>query len=423
MSRALITLFILLLSTITLSNYVYADNTIGIHIKQIMNMNMKMKATGSVSEASGTLDMNMEGRYLLTTIGKISGEYFAGTFTLECQGLSVQGAFGPFSISTSISPVSTTYSSIPESPTMEGFEQACAVYIYSFNIKLKDFDEWFTNTYGRASGFSPQSFQNISGLPGNIDVKITYGGLTEYKGVPVFKFEADLSGSINQSGYTFGISGKATYFIYTGLYFLLYYDIIIQGSSGMGDSGEVTFSMEMRVETIEHNLPSNTFHAQYEQDDFILIAGGYPNAKIHLKGKQGDSKITAINEGTEPGYVSITYKPKSYKLASPTGEWMMENYILMPGENITINLRVPLSKDLDTYTEAGVAGSSLAMLITLSIILVVIIAVVYIVHWIMRKKTKAPPEVTPQPSPETPPPPSPPPSQQPPPPPPPTSLV
>lgn len=410
MSRALMILFILLLSTTTLSNYVYADNTIEVHIKQIMDMKMKM--IGNTSEASGTVDS--EGRYVLTIDGRINGEYFVGTFTLECQGLSMQGAFGTSSTSTSISPVSTTYSYIPESPTMGGFEQACAVYVYSFNIKLKDLDEWFTNTYGKASGFSPQTFQSISGLPANIDIKITYGGLTDYKGVPVFRFDIDLSGNINQSGYTLSISGKGTYFIYTGLYFPLYYDLNIQETMDMGALGKLDLSMELRVETIEHNLPSNSVHTQFEQDDFILIAGGYPNAKIHLKGKQGDNKITAINEGTEPGYVSITYKPKSYKLASPTAEWIMENYILMPGENITINLKVSLSKDLDTYTEAGVAGSSLAMLITLSIILVVIIAVVYIVHWIMRKKTKASQEVTPPPSPETPPPPSPPPSQQPP---------
>jgi len=417
MSRALMILFILLLSTTTLSKYVYADNTIEVHIKQYMDM--KMTRTENTSEAPATIEF--EGRYVLTTDGKINGEYFVGTFTLECQGLSMQSISGSSSTSTSISPVSTTYSSIPGSPAMGGFEQACAVYVYSFNIKLKDLDEWFTNTYGRAFGVSPQAFENISRLPGNIDIKITYGGFTEYKGVPVFKFDIDVSGNITQSGYTYGIIGKATSFIYTGLYFPLYYDLNIQESFGMGDGERSTISVELHVETIDHNLPSNSVHAQYEQDDFIIIAGGYPNAKIHLKGNQGDNKIIAINEGTEPGYVSITYKPKTYKLASPTADKMI--YILMPGENITINLKVSLSKDLDTYTEAGVVSSSLVMLIVLSIILIIVIAIIYIVHWI-RRKTRAGelPTAPSTPSPEAPPT-SPPPSQQPPPPPSPTSSV
>jgi len=395
-TRSITILFIILLLTVTLSNNVYADNTMDIRIKQ--NMNVKIKSAQITSEGeSGSL--SSEVRFVTTLDGKINDEYLAGKFILECRGASAQANFGPFSTSTSIPPTRTTIymTTIPTDYTYT--PTVCGVYVVDFKIHLKDLNKWFTNIYGKALASSGTYQGTIEGLS-DVEAKITYGGLTKYKGVPVFKFNIDLSDSSTMYGYRVDMSGRGTIYIYTGLYYPLYFDFNILATADMGYNGKITISVELHVETIEHNLPSNSVHVQYEQGDFIIVAGGYPKAKIRLEGRQGDNKIIAYNEGTDPGYVSIIYKTGVYNLGSLTLDRAAENYVLMPGENITINLKAPLSKDLDIRSEAS---SSSVMTMILSVVLIMVIAIPLIIHRMTKSsKARASPAVPSSPAPETP---------------------
>ncbi len=208
---------------------------------------------------------------------------------------------------------------------------------------------------------APGSKLKITGTS-TVEGKTEFLGFADYMGYPVYKLMVQLPLRLPGVNVENNLV-NATLYCYTGFGLPLY----IRAETGMFSSIKLIASLKST------NLPHNPVSAYTSTRDYVFLLGGMPGAIIRLEGKSGRHVVSVSNEGNGIGYLIIIDKTDGRAFAKK----------IDPGQNITLELQKPLSKDiiLTAESKTGLHGLWLnPYYIATLIIIGVTILLVYFIH-------------------------------------------
>jgi len=341
-----------------------------LYAKQRADITFSLSVSGS---QSGSMSMSMSFQYEYNIT--ITGSSVRGKIRVECLEASADYSYGSTRTSTRVP--SNECNKLLGDLAQRGIELYGSIedlYERRFRESLRQLEDLM---------------QYIQ-LPFSLSINIDFNGFQTYKGYKVAVFSFGLNMKYEYLGAAFEMRGGGKEYVYVGFPITLYaegkFDIDVKSSEGSGSG-----SIQVKLETLEADLPMKTPYGYVKHDKYTILAAGLPGSKIVVNGDKGSEKLTIRNEGNAAGYVAIIYssnssslKLEAYNYISSSDQQKMYVYALKPGEERVITLPFVLSdsvKIVTSYTSGFDASSIL--------ILIIIIAAVSIpIYLILRPRRK-----------------------------------
>ncbi|ADM27609.1 hypothetical protein Igag_0783 [Ignisphaera aggregans DSM 17230] len=380
---------ILLIGMLMTSINIYAQQQeYKLYAKQRIDITFSLSISGSQS-GSMSMSMSLQREYDFA----ITGNRVIGEIRAECLEASIDYSYGSTRTSTRI-------------PSNE-----CNKLLAQ---REREIDSIIEDIYDEAFRESLQQLEELMQyveLPLSLSINIDFNGFQTYNGYRV----ADLGFSFNMKyeyyGTSFEGSGKGREYVYVGFPITLYgegkIDISVKSSEGSGSG-----SLQIKLETLEADLPKETPYGYVKHDKYTILAAGLPSSKIVVSGDKGGKTLTIRNEGNATGYVAIIYlstssspspsiKLEAYNDNNSLNQQKIDFYVLNPGEEQSIILPFILSDNVNIVTCYTSGFDMSLMLIVIIIIVVIVIAVSIPIYLLLRSRRK--PDITPAPTIEQPP--------------------
>ena len=248
-------------------------------------------------------------------------------------------------------------------------------------------NEYYSRLISQGLTGGTPSTEPITGIGGGVNtwlgsvVDVSY---EDYNGYPAIHYR--ISGSASMFSMSYDFNGDI--YLHTGYLLPLYIDVRMTYTGGGGFETTSSGTGHIKLEIIDTNLPKKSVVADKDMGSLEIVTGGFPGARISVRGEKGSDKLIVANDGTQPGYVAIIYKGRGSSLAviGQTDTGNVELYDVPPGTNKTIALRTPLPENVDVSTQEVTGGLPLASYIYILIFAAIIAGLAWILLRLIRMK-------------------------------------
>jgi len=373
-----------------------------LYAKQRIDMTISF----SMGFQSGSISFSLQREYDFA----ITGNRVKGEIRLKCLEASMDYSYGLTRTSTRIpsNECNKLLSDVARREIDSSIREADGLLIREIDSSIEGLHELYNEALREPLQQLEELMQYVK-LPFSFSINIDFNGIQTYKGYKVVDFSFSINMKYDYYGVSFEGSGKGREYVYIGLPIPLYgegmADISVKFSGGSG-----SVSTQIKLETLEADLPKETPYGYVKHDKYTILAAGLPGSKIVVSGDKGGKILTIRNEGNATGYVAIIYlstssspspsvKFEAYNYIGSSDQQKVDVYVLNPGEEQRITLPFVLSDNVNIVT-SYTSGFDMSLMLTIIIIIVVIVIAISIPLYLILRSRRG---ITPAPATEQPP--------------------